>query len=301
MKKKAAAYLMLLVVSIIWGAASPIVKHTLIWFNPWLFLTYRFGISAIVGIVALAITKPKFPKKSSDIGLLLLTGFMSAPLALWLFFESLTKTTALSGSLLASIGPLLLIIGGAVFFHDKIRHNERIGIAVTLIGAAVTIVGPLIFNGQTDHLGKVEGNMLMLLAVSIDMGAALFSTYAMKRKIDPALLTHTQFILGFAIYLPILFMRQSWIDVAESIMYAPIAAHIGVLFMAIASGTIAYTLRNIALKSIEVSESALYTYLQPLWAALLAVLWLGEAVTTSYLIGGAIIAVGVVIAEYRKK
>ncbi len=298
--KRHTAYLYLLLVSIIWGAASPVVKNTLTWFDPWIFLTYRFGISAAIAIPYLWLTRAKIPKKSSSLGLVLLTGLISTPLSLWLFFEALSKTTALSGSLLTAVGPLLMILGGAIFFHDRVTHHERIGIAVTIVGALVAAVGPLILNGQPDTLGKFEGNMIMLAAVVTDLIGALLTKQAMERKINAAFLAQSQFILGFAIFLPIVLLQRSAGDIVSVITRAPLEAHLGVLFMAVFSGTIAYTLRNIAIKTVEISESALFIYLQPLWAAILAVLWLGEPITKSYILGGVIIAVGVLVAQQRR-
>lgn len=301
MNRKTAACFLLLIVSIIWGAASPVVKHTLTWFNPWLFLTYRFFISTLIAIPYLYVTQTPFPKKTSDRFLLLLTSIISAPLSLLLFFEALSKTSALSGSLIIATGPLFLVFGGVLFFKDRLRKNEKLGIAITILGTLFLVIGPLMLNGHTDSLGKLEGNVLMLLAVFTDIAAALLSTEAIKRGIHVSLVAQFQFIVGFVIFVPLLFLSQSPESVLSTIYNAPLEAHLGALFMAIFSGTIAYTLRNIAIKTIEVSESALYQYLQPFWAAILAVLWLREPITPSYIIGGLIIAVGVVIAEHRKK
>lgn len=300
MNRRTTAYLLLLLVSIIWGMASPVVKFTLQWFDPWIFLTYRFAISTLIALPYLWVAKVKFPKKTSNTNLVLLTSVLSAPVTLWLFFEALTKTTALSGSLFTATGPLLLIAGGALFFHEQISHHERWGILVILAGAILTAFGPLLFNGHTDSLGKLEGNLIMLLAVTCDMGAALLSKAALKRGISGALLAHLQFVIGFILFIPLVLFHHPAGDLVSIIRSAPISAHLGVLFMAVLSGTVAYSLRNIAIKSIEVSESAMFTYLQPLWAALLAVWWLKESVTTSYLVGGIIIATGVVIAEHKK-
>lgn len=300
MNKRATAALFLLLVSLMWGAASPIVKWTLTWFDPWLFLTYRFALSTLIALPYLTFTKAKLPKKPSDQWLVLLTGFVSAPLSLFLFFEALDKTTALSGSLITAVGPLLLIVGGMLFFKDTISKNERIGIIIALIGTIFTVVGPLILNGHSDTLGKLEGNGLMLLAVITDICAALLSKEAMKKGINATLVAQTQFVVGFAIFLPLLFLRQSPEMAWSTLTNAPWQAHMGVLYMSLFSGTIAYTMRNIAVKTIEVSESALYQYLQPLWAAILAVIWLKEAITPSYVVGGTIIAIGVFIAEKKR-
>lgn len=288
MKLRTKAFIYLLLVSIIWGAASPVVKYTLQWFDPWLFLTYRFFISTLIALPFL-----KFPKKPSDQWLVLLTGFISAPLSLFLFFTALDKTTALSGSLITAAGPLFLILGGVLFFRDRVTKREKFGIAIALIGTLLTVFSP-------GDVGKLEGNALMILAVVTDIFGALLTKEAMKKGISPTLVAQIAFVIGFAVFLPIMLLTRDTMDVVTTIAFAPWQAHAGVLFMAVLSGTFAYTIRNIAIKSIEVSESALYSYLQPLWAAMLAVLWLREPITPSYIIGGIVIAVGVVIAEAKR-
>ncbi len=301
MSRKTTTFIYLLLVSVIWGAASPVVKHTLQWFDPWLFLTYRFFISTLIALPYLKFSGVKIPKRPSDLSLVFLTGLISAPLSLFLFFEALDKTTALSGSLLTAAGPIFLILGGTFFFRDRIAKKEKIGISIALIGTSLTVIGPLIINGHADTLGKLEGNTLMLLAVITDIIGALMSKQALKRGIHPTIIAQSQFVFGFVIFLPILFMQQMPEDVWNTIVLAPWQAHMGVLYMAVISGTIAYTIRNLAVKSIEVSESAIFSYLQPLWAAILAIFWLGEKITPSYLVGGIIIALGVITAEYKRK
>lgn len=300
MNRRTTAYLYLLLVSLIWGAASPVVKHTLQWFDPWLFLTYRFFVSTLIAFPYLTFAGVRFPKKPSVRWLVLLTGIISAPLSLFLFFEALSKTTALSGSLITASGPLFLVLGGMVFFHDRITKNEKLGIGIAIFGTILTVVGPLIMNGNTDSLGKLEGNTLMLLAVATDIIGALMSKETIKQGVAPTLVAQVQFIVGFVIFLPILFLMQAPETVWQILVSAPPQAHLGVAFMAIVSGTLAYTIRNVAVKSIEISESALYSYLQPLWAAVLAVLWLRESITVSYIVGGIIITIGVVIAEQKR-
>ena len=71
--------------------------------------------------------------------------------------------------------------------------------------------------------------------------------------------------------------------------------------MAIVSGSLAYYLFNKAQKTIEISEASVFSYLYPLFSAPLAVLWLGESITPVFIIGGIIIAIGVTIAEVKKK
>ncbi|HEB14007.1 MAG TPA: EamA family transporter, partial [candidate division WWE3 bacterium] len=46
-------------------------------------------------------------------------------------------------------------------------------------------------------------------------------------------------------------------------------------------------------------EAALFLYLEPVFAAPLAYLWLGESITPTFIIGAAVIAAGVILTEYR--
>ena len=77
--------------------------------------------------------------------------------------------------------------------------------------------------------------------------------------------------------------------------------HLGVWYMALISGTLAYALWIRGQKSIEISEAGVFAYLVPIFAAPLAVLWLGETITTPFIIGSVVVAIGVYIAETKKK
>lgn len=300
-KKRLNAYLLLLLVSVIWGAASPVVKFTLTWFTPTLFLTYRFFLSSIVALVVFGIKPVKFPKKSGDTTLALVTMALSTPLALGLFFLGLSKTSALSGSLITAGAPILLVAAGALFLRERVTGTEKLGIAITIIGTILLAIGPILFNNTANHLGSLEGNVLMILATIADLAATLLTKICIDRGISTRLLVHGQFVLGLIIFLPILLLQQSFGSTITTILSAPWQAHTGVLFMALLSGSLAYSLRDEGLKWIEVSEAALFTYLQPVWSAILAVLWLGEPITTSYVVGGTVLIAGVMLSEYQGK
>lgn len=295
------AYFYLLLVSIIWGAAGPVVKHTLAWFDPLVFLTYRFALSSIVAFTYFRFINIKIPKKTGDLGLVTLFGFLSSILAIGLFFYAMTKTSALTASILTTLGPLLLIAAGAVFFHDRITRYERFGITLAMTGAIITAFGPLLGNGREGSAGAFQGNLLMILATIADIFAAVLVKVALRRRIDAAFLAQSQFIFGFVVLLPIILIKYPLVKILNMIYIAPLPAHLGVLFMAFISGTFAYTIRNKAIRTIEVSEVAVFNYLQPVWAAVLCVFWLKESITNSYAIGACIITLGVIIAEHKRR
>lgn len=296
MTPRLTAYFMMLLVSIIWGVAGPVIKYTLAYFPPLVFLSYRFAISTVIALIYFSVTKPKAPK---HMGGIILYSLLAVPVGLGLIFFGFDKTTSIAGSVLSSLGPLAAVAAGALILHERVTHKEKWGMTVALLGSLVVVFTPLLGNGgsRLELFGKVEGNIILVVGQIIDVGSALLVKLLLRNKISATVLTHVSFIIGFLVITPLAFLSHDF----SVILTAPFSAHLGVWFMAIVSGTIAYILRNKAVKTIEVSEAALFSYLYPLWAAPLSIFWLGEKITPVFIFGSSIIAAGVVLAEYKRR
>ena len=292
---------MLLVTSVIWGVAGPVIKFTLQYYPPLIFLTYRFFMSSLIAVPFIArdhrAAHMKSPKKIFNV---LLYSVLAVPVTLGLLFYGFEKTTVLSGTLLMTIGPLLTIVLSALFFREHVTRIERAGITLAFFGSIITIVGPVI-GGDGVSVGALEGNLLITAAVMLDTVAALMVKILNREDIPAALTSHASFLIGFLLFLPLTLAQYPPAVILKTIAEAPFVAHAGVLFMAILSGTLAYTLRNRAVKTIELSEAAVYGYLHPLWAAPLALLWLHERVTVPFVAGAMLISGGVILAERKKR
>ena len=77
------------------------------------------------------------------------------------------------------------------------------------------------------------------------------------------------------------------------------AAIPGIAYLAILSYIVAYYLYDWAVRRVEVSEAALYGYLQPLFAFPAAYLLLGELPTRFFIVGALLIGLGVFLTEYK--
>ena len=71
--------------------------------------------------------------------------------------------------------------------------------------------------------------------------------------------------------------------------------------MSLFGSIIAYFTYTYGFSLIEASEATLFTYLQPLFTAPLAVFWLKESVRPPFIIGAVFIALGVFLTEYKPK
>ena len=292
------AYLLLLIVSIIWGIAGVVIKFTLNGFSPAIFLLYRFTISAFVSVIALMITGIHLPKNRKLLAYVLVYGFLTSTVSLGLLFLGYEKTTAINATLISSIAPILVAVAGAVFLKEHITRIEKIGITIAFIGTIVTIIEPFLRN--LDGIDQIIGNILIFISVIVGVATAVMAKMLMRDNVRPQTLVDVSFIVGFITSLPVLLFVTPTAFIHQ-ITTAPLPYQLGVIFMAVISGNLAYLLWHKAQKTIEVSEAGLFTYLLPIITTPLAVGFLSESITIPFIIGAVIITIGVIIAEWKKK
>ena len=237
-------------------------------------------------------------KLKANFPLALLYGILAVPLALGILFAGLDKSTVLDLTLIGIIGPLMVTGGGALFFHDRITRREKIGIVIVLFGVILNSFFP-IFRAESNV--RLTGNLLLLLFLFADSGSILVAKRAVQKKIMSANLTNLAFIVGAATLVPLAIFVYGTNNLVNIITSLPLKYHLGVWYMALLSGNLAYYLYVRGQRSIEVSEAVLFNYLQPIFMVPLAIFWLGESLSTSFILGGIIIAVGLVIAETKKR
>ncbi len=300
MNHRFTAYFLLLIVSIIWGVAGPVIKFTLGSFPPIIFLTYRFALASALGATLWAIRPPKFRADANTIPHIILHSVLAVPLGLGLLFFGFDKTSSLSGTVISATGPIMIAIAGMLILKEHITKPERIGILLALLGTFIVSVGPML-GGNGHAIISFEGNLLIIASLTADAIATVIAKVSLRDRVPAIALTNISFMIGFICFLPFLLASYSFNEIIIAITSAPFSAHLGVFYMAFISGTLAYTLQKIAMKTIEVGEVAVFNYLFPLWAAPLALWWLGEKITLPFVIGAAVIATGVVIAEHKRR
>lgn len=291
------AYIFLLTAVVIWAIAAPIIKFTLNGISPFVFLIYRF---AIASVAALILTRPKellAKPIRKHFSMIILYALLSVTFGLGFLFLGLEQSTVLDLSLIGIIGPLLLSIAGVVFLHERISHREKIGSAIAVVGMIVVVIAPLIMNHGNQI--RFSGNLFIVFHILSDIASIIILKKIVNTGVSALAVANIAFLVGFVTVLPYAIYLHGFDGIITQIRSLSLAHHAGVWYMALLSGTVAYYLRNRAQKTIEVSEASLFGYLGPLITTPLAVLWLGEQITASFIIGAIVIATGVFIAETR--
>ncbi|MCR4263360.1 MAG: DMT family transporter [Candidatus Roizmanbacteria bacterium] len=291
------AYIALISVAAMWGLASVIIKGTLEHLEPMTFLYFRF-------IMILPLTIPwyiwylkKYPLKRSEIVPLTIFSFVATTFYLSLIFWGFERTTAIDGNLLGTLNPIFIVLLGVLILKEHVTLREKMGFGLAIIGTMITVVQPLL-EGNTFALENTWGNIIILIA---SMVWALFVLYSKKnfKHFSPLLITlHGSLVAGVT-YPLLAYLENGFTLPSFTLLFSNHMVFWGVFYMAFVSYVLAYILYEYGMSKIEISQGSVFTYLQPLFATPLAVIFLGEMVTIPFIIGAGIIFAGVVLSEWK--
>ena len=291
---RAKAYALLLLTTVIWGVAGPVIKFTVGYIPPFIFLLYRFAIAAVFGLVLLLkYTKNHWPTKTSDAVWIVLYCFLTSTVSLSLLFLGYEQTTALDGSVINALYPIMVSTVGVAFLHEHVTNREKIGMAVATLGTLAVIFEPG---------ASITGNLFIVASLLVGVVLAVMAKLLLRHLAHfDFVLTQLSFIVGFLTILPITLLLYSPSSIYYLISSIPASAHAGVVYMALISGTLAYTLWHRAQKTIETGETAVFTYLYPIFTIPLSLFWLHEKVSLIFILGALTTAAGVIIAELKPR
>lgn len=285
-KNRALAYIFLIVSTSLWGFASPIIKYSLNFTSPSIFLFYRYLIATVI-FLPFYLFFVKKNKPRLNLKLLIFLALLSTPLTLLPLFYGLTMTTSVESSILVSTSPILTIIGGMLFLKETIKPKEWLGFGLAIIGTLLLTIEPLIKGSDSIGNVSIAGNLLILLS---NLVWTVFLLISKKYKVEPIILTFLSFLVSIPFFLTLSLSFNS--NLSLNMMALP-----GVLYMVIAGSIIAFLAYQEGQKRIEASEAAMFTYIQPLFTLPLAYLWLHEPITPISIISLVIILVGVFYAK----
>ncbi len=315
-------YSALTTVTLLWALAGPIIRLTLQEVPPMHFLFFRFLIICLILLPATIIQLKKNPFKSEEIPTLIALGILSQS-SLALTFIGFQYAYALDASIISLITPVLAVAAGHYYYNEKINKKVKIGVLLAGLGTLIIIIEPFLINGATIEEKELRflGNILILTANLAFLVYTLWSKYAegarskrmnrtfkflhlhkLTKKRSALEITFITFYIGLGSVIPLVIMESLGYfgDVAFSLNTLSITATLGILYMALFSSVVAYTLFEWALRISSIADTAFFNYLSPVFTLPFAYILLREVPTVVSGIGAGIIAIGVIIAENQK-
>ena len=282
-----------------WGIASPIIKSALNVISPYVFLYYRFAIVLAITTPFLFLMRNKFNtiRNPKQLAQMLGIGMLTHPLTLGLLFVGLQYTTSSSGVVLFSLSPLFIVIASWIFLKERITRHELFGIILASVGTAIILFDTPV---QAHATNPLLGNSIILLS-NVMWTIGVLSMKKLSLKHSPFLFGYTGWFTGMLTFGAIAFFTDRTLFLRPLILAQLPQAVFPILYMAIFGSIVAFTAYQVAQKHLEASHVSIFTYLEPLTAVPVAFFWLKERLGVWFLVGAAIIATGVIIAEIHPK
>ncbi len=276
-----------LAVALAFGGTFVAAKAGLSYFPPLLFVALRFDIAAaLLGGYVLVTRQPAevLPSRWDDVIGILATGGFVIGLANALLFVGQQSTSSGVGAILFSLVPILTPIFGAVVLAESpVTFREAIGLAIGLVGVSL-VVGPdlsILFAG--DAVGQ---GLMVLGASSAALGAVLI------RRVDPDLSSTVRIAWGLPLAAGIGHGASILLGESVTAIVWTSEAVLTLSYVSLVAGVFAY----IAYFGLLDRAGAVYTnlvfYAVPVVAATGGVVFLGETLTQSAILGFGTIFLG---------
>jgi drug/metabolite transporter (DMT)-like permease len=225
----------------------------------------------------------KQPRLMSEYMLAAMPGvFLAADLALW--HVSLHMTSVANATLLANMAPIFVTVGSWLIFRQPVKR-------VFLAGLALSIGGVVVLKGGFSAMdGHILGDALALSASAFYAGYIMMVGWTRKRFQSSAIMLCST-ISAAVCTLPIA-------RTFEKDFFPPSFMGWAILFgLAWMSQAAGQSLITYALGWLPAAFSSLTLLIQPVIAAVIAWVLLGEALSASQIAGGLIVLAGIVLAR----
>jgi drug/metabolite transporter (DMT)-like permease len=268
----------LLLVALLWASTFAITKNALLTITPALFLALRATLSTL----ALLWVKPD--RKAVVPGLLL-----GSLVAFSMVFEilALATTSASKVAFIIASSTFLAPLISAILFKRKVPPKAYVAFVLAVSGLALLVLGDVTLSVNT-------GDALAFVA------ALFFAIYlAVLGETDSQV---SVFYLTFCRSLPITLIAWLWaFPQVESITKLPASTWVALLYIGLVAGTLSHMLQIWAQRTVPVYMTVIILALEPVFAALIAFVWLGEGFTARGLLGAALVLVAVLIVTLPSK
>lgn len=221
--------------------------------------------------------------------LLALLGATGVSLFSAMIYIAVHTTDAINATLVGSMTPVATVIASWIIFRIRISGREALGFVTAFAGVALVIC-----QGDLAVLGTLEfrvGDLLMLVAVSA------WAVYAVMLKRVPAGL-HPLSLLMAIMVTGVVFISPffAWEIGRGASLAVNLPGLLAILYGAVFVSVLGYALFNRACEVVGANRANLFSYLAPVFAALLAAVFLGEAFEPHHLIGLTLIFAGIYLA-----
>jgi drug/metabolite transporter (DMT)-like permease len=216
-------------------------------------------------------------------------GLIGVALNQLFFVVGLGNTTVAHASIIVSMGPILVLLIGAAIKQEKLTRGK-------LAGMVLAVGGICLLNAIQEQTGTARatwfGDLFIFLST---LAFAFFTVFGkpLTRQYNSSTMTMVAYVGGAIALAPVTIWQSSLHPLSRISLTGWICA----LYMGLFPSVLAYLIYYYALTHIAPSRLAAFSYLQPVFATVLALMLLGEHLTAPVVTAGAVILTGVYVTE----
>ncbi len=294
MTRNTKAHVAVISANVIFGANYAIVKYiTPAYLHPYALNVVRILVSLFL-FWALFLFKPgKVKLQRKHLPRFLLCALTGVVINQIFFIKGVSLTTPIHSALLALATPIFITLIAAWLLRESFTWVKFLGLLLGIGGAAL-----LILLKDAQH----TGNNILLGDIMVLINAISYSFYLVLVRPLMQVYSGIQvlrwiFTLGSLVILPFgmqEFLGTDWNAFGFSHWMALAAVAVGATFLA-------YLLNVYGISIIGASATGAYIYTQPVFAAVIAIIFAGEHFSLVKLIAAILIFTGVYLANFKKQ
>jgi len=291
---------------LIWGVNYSVIKRAFSEIPPQPFNAIRLVIASGVFLGAIALARRRARESAGAVSSVF---FTSAPVTArdwfdlaWLglighcgyqfcFVGGVNATSVSNAALIIGATPVAVAIISAVMGRERITPLHWVGVVTSIAGLYFVVGHGAEFGGKT-----FRGDLLILTSV------ACWSTYTIgaSRLIarhSPLYVTGMTMALGMIPYVAITvpaIIATDWSGLSAYVW-------ISLVLSALLALNVAYLTWYTGVQKIGPARTSMYSNLVPIVAMTVAAVWLGEALTSTKIIGAAAVLTGVLLTRLGRK
>ena len=277
--------------AVLFGASVVAVRVAVRHVPPVSLAVLRFGQGGLLLAAILLVVAPRYLRTGWDrllrFGLLGLVLFVLFPLT---FNIGLQYTEASRGAVMLATMPIWTALLGRII-GERLAGRQVVGVGFSVAGIALAFLEPGRVVGG-DAMSLVGDGLLLLTGLL----GALYGLIA-KRALavdHAATVTTYAMLIGTLLLLP-----AAWVEGLVPAIGRLDWQLLGlVVFLGVLGGAVAFLLWTWALSRLTPTQVAVYVNLNPIVAALLAILLLGERRSALFLLGFAAVVTGVLLVNW---
>ena len=230
--------------------------------------------------------------QSKDIGRFILCGITGVAINQMFFVKGLTMTSGIHASLLMLTTPLLITLFALWVLKESMTFAKAGGLLLGISGAVMLIAT----KETSPHATNYLWGDLLILTNAISYSIYFILVKPLMQRYSPMQVVRWIFTIGFFIILPF-----GWNETTQINFGSFEYKHIIALACVILNGTfLAYYFNAYGIQHLGAGITGSYIYLQPVFAAIIAALFLNESLTWQKLLAAFFIFSGVYLVSFKK-